>query len=144
MERLTDMGALKCAGGNDCRKTCADVEHGNCIHLEEALNKLSDYEDTGLTPDEIQEAVDLFKGSEDVPLELKKWVQRCTWHVKKCEELRKELEMQKAECQALKKKLDFVQAEKDEIQGNLSRLSKDNKFLEGQIEAYQYCMNCRR
>ena len=127
MERLTDMCDLKCAGGNDCRKTCADAEHGNCIHLEEALNKLSGYEDTGLNPEEIKEAVDLLKG-----------------HVKKCEGLRKELEMQKAECQALKKKLDFVQAEKDEIQGNLSRLSKDNKFLEGQIEAYQYCMNCRR
>lgn len=66
-------------------------------------DRLADYEDTGLTPEEIQEAVDLFKDwkDADIPKELQSWVERCTWHVRKCEELRRELDKyEKAEAEA--------------------------------------------
>ena len=46
------------------------------------------YKATGLTAEEIQEAVDLYPGSDDVAREIKSWVERCTWHVRKCNELR--------------------------------------------------------
>lgn len=57
------------------------------------MERLAAYEDTGLEPEEIQEAVNLFKDwrDADIPKELKSWVERCTWHVRKCEELRREL-----------------------------------------------------
>lgn len=51
------------------------------------------------TPEQIQEAVDLLNDSlyeADVPQELLSWVERCTWHVRKCNELRIELEKYQA------------------------------------------------
>lgn len=74
----------------------------NYEHIVQVLNRLAAYEDTGLTPEEIQQAVDLFKDwrNADIPKELKSWVERCTWHVRKCEELRRELdEYKKAEAE---------------------------------------------
>lgn len=62
-----------------------------------SLDCLAAYEDTGLEPGEIQEAVNLFPRKDaDIPTELKNWVERCTWHVKKCNELRKELNVYQA------------------------------------------------
>ena len=53
----------------------------------------------GLTPEQIQEAVDLLNDSfydADIPKELLSWVERCTWHVRKCNELHAELEKYRA------------------------------------------------
>ena len=67
------------------------------------VNVISDellmaYRKTGLTPSEIQEAVDLFKDTNtSVPAEIIGWVQRATFHARKCAELEqriKELEQQ--------------------------------------------------
>lgn len=67
----------------------------------EIANRLAEYENTGLEPKEIQEAVDLFKDwkdADDIPKELKSWVERCTWHVRECWRLSRELdEYKKAE-----------------------------------------------
>lgn len=79
-----------------------DSHDSEYVPIIDALNSLAAYEDTGLEPEEIQEAVDLFKGwkDADIPKELKSWVERCTWHVRKCKELRRELdEYKKAEAE---------------------------------------------
>lgn len=60
-----------------------------------AIMRLAAYEDTGLSPEQIQEAVDLLNDSfydADIPKELISWVERCTWHVRKCNELRTQLD----------------------------------------------------
>ena len=60
-----------------------------------AITRLAAYEDTGLEPEEIKEAVELFQGADDIPKEIKSWVERCTWHVRKCAELSKALQQYK-------------------------------------------------
>ena len=74
--------------------------------LGSAIIKLARYEDTGLEPYEIQEAVNLvsFVGA-DVPQELKRWVERCTWHVRKCIQLQTELDKANQEISELRSKL---------------------------------------
>lgn len=71
-------------------------------HNVNYVDRLARYEDTGLEPDEIQEAVDLvtFSGA-DIPQELKRWVERCTWHVRKCDQLHAELDRVKKELSEL-------------------------------------------
>lgn len=67
--------------------------------MSAVTNKLAAYENTGLSPEQIQEAVDLLNASfydADIPKELLSWVERCTWHVRKCNELRIELEKYQA------------------------------------------------
>ena len=68
---------------------------------------------------------------------------------------RKPLEL---EDENLQRKIDGVLAERDELyysfekartqletlENVVSELKSKIKFYEGQIEAYQYCMNCRR
>lgn len=50
--------------------------------------KLQRYEETGLEPEEIMEAVKLFSGTNvDVPKEIIGWVKRATWHCKRLAEL---------------------------------------------------------
>ena len=88
MKRLTekDESLCTCCGGTGhCSTDCS---------YKQIYDRLAEYENTGLTPEDIQEAVDLFKEwkDADVPKELKSWVERCTWHVRKCEELRRELD----------------------------------------------------
>ena len=61
--------------------------------LADWLEELVFYRNTGLSAADIQEAVDLLDETihpDDIPAELKSWVERCTWHVKKCAELHKE------------------------------------------------------
>lgn len=46
-----------------------------------AMMRLAAYENTGLSPEQIQEAVDLLNDSfydADIPKELMSWVERCT------------------------------------------------------------------
>lgn len=96
MERLSD-NAIAIVNELHTERLSYDSEY---VPIIDALNSLAAYEDTGLEPEEIQEAVDLFKDwkDADIPKELKSWVERCTWHVRKCEELRRELdEYKKAE-----------------------------------------------
>ena len=57
----------------------------------DAADRLAAYEETGLTPEQIQEAVDLFEGSDDIHGEIMSWVERCTWHVRMCDKLAEEL-----------------------------------------------------
>lgn len=58
----------------------------------DAIDRLAAYEDTGLEPKEIQEAVDLFGGHTDgMPQKVKKWAERAAWHVRKSDELQEKL-----------------------------------------------------
>lgn len=80
----------------DGKKTVSDTQ-ANCWGA--AIDLLAAYENTGLTPEQIQEAVDLLNDSfydADIPKELLSWVERCTWHVRKCNELHTELEKYRA------------------------------------------------
>lgn len=83
------------------KRSVCDGCKDNCdrCSFKLAIERLAAYEDTGLTPEQIQEAVDLLNDSlyeADVPQELLSWVERCTWHVRKCNELRIELEKYQA------------------------------------------------
>jgi hypothetical protein len=52
------------------------------------VDRLAAYEETGLEPEEIMEAVKLFSGTNvDVPKEIIGWVKRATWHCKRLAEL---------------------------------------------------------
>ena len=88
------------------------------LPLIDAVNLLAAYEDTGLSPEDIQEAVNLFADLKDadIPKELKSWVERCAWHVRKCEELRKELEEHRCKVKnTLDSEIDYVEFELAEI-----------------------------
>lgn len=61
--------------------------------LTSAANLLKAYTRTGLAPADIQKAVDIINDAiqpDSLPVELKRWVERCTWHVRKCTELHSE------------------------------------------------------
>lgn len=85
------------------RDSSVDEDDPDCIFRRDAkalreagscLAELGEYRRTGLTAADIQEAVNLLNNTilpVDLPAELKSWVERCTWHVKKCAELHKEL-----------------------------------------------------
>ena len=61
-------------------------EFVDCV--KELAARLAAYEDTGLEPEEIMEAVKLFSGTNaDVPKEIIGWVERATWHCKRLAEL---------------------------------------------------------
>lgn len=61
-------------------------EFVDCV--KELAARLAAYEDTGLEPEEIMEAVKLFSGTNvDVPKEIIGWVKRATWHCKRLAEL---------------------------------------------------------
>lgn len=64
-----------------------------------SVDRLAAYEGTELSPEQIQEAVDILKASffdVDLPKELVSWVERCTWHIRKCNELRTQLDKYEA------------------------------------------------
>lgn len=105
-----------CIGGQHCwqvkeagNELCADVcrwrREAGCegCPIAEAIDKLAAYENSRVSPQELQEVVDLFEEfvEPDVPAELKSWMERCTWHVQKCNEQREEIER-------LKKELDIA------------------------------------
>lgn len=51
---------------------------------------------------------------------------------------------QKAELDRMQQKINNLQKELERKNQTISSLTSKVKFLEGQIEAYQYCMNCKR
>lgn len=103
LTKRTTCGTANLAYPESCYfKSGAKDQIAISAYRQQAIERLAAYEDTGLEPEEIQEAVDLFKDwkDADMPKEMKSWVERCTWHVRKCEELRRELdEYKKAEAE---------------------------------------------
>ena len=111
-ERLTEdlcVGGQHCwqvkgAGNEICKDVCQSMGDAGCngCPIAEAIDKLAAYENTGVSPQELQEVVSLFSEfvEPSVPAELQNWMKRCIWHVQKCndqhqeiERLRKELEI---------------------------------------------------
>ena len=98
MSRLTCKFDHGCAGsGYKVDEYYCEESYDGTYFYGEAINRLGLYENTGLEPEDIQEAVNLFNDGigVDLPRELKSWVERCTWHVRKCHELNRELEKYK-------------------------------------------------
>lgn len=95
------------ADNNLCGEVCEQYGEKGCNNcpLGQAINRLAAYENSRIPPDELQEVADLFKNflDEEVPAEVKRWMDRCIWHVQKCNELRKELAACKKELQEFKK-----------------------------------------
>lgn len=61
---------------------------GDAEYSGKETERLAAYEETGLEPEEIMEAVKLFSGTNvDVPKEIIGWVKRATWHCKRLAEL---------------------------------------------------------
>lgn len=87
---------VKEAGNELCKDVCRNRSDAGCkgCCIAEAIDKLAAYENTGISPQELQEVVDLF--AEDVepfvPAELHNWMERCIWHVQKCNDQRQEIE----------------------------------------------------
>ena len=105
-----------CIGGKHCwqvkeagNELCKDVCHwrgdAGCegCPIAEAIDKLAAYENTGVSPQELQEVVDLFSEFVEpfVPAELQNWMERCIWHVQKCNDQHQEIER-------LRKELDIA------------------------------------
>lgn len=105
-----------CVGGQHCwqvkeagNETCAAVCRANDVYgcngcpIARAIDKLAAYENTGVSPEELQEVVDLFSEFVEpfVPAELQNWMERCIWHVQKCNDQRQEIER-------LRKELDIA------------------------------------
>ena len=110
MKRLTkrdEHGNIELIGVDTDNMLTDCVNEAEANRFLKALNRLAEYEDTGLTPEDIQEAVDLFKDwkDADIPKELKSWVERCTWHVRKCEESLRELDKYKKVVRELQSRL---------------------------------------
>lgn len=86
------------------------------------------YMKTGLTPSDIQEAVDIINSvlkPEDLPKELKSWAERCAWHVKKCVELNKEISL-------LREKNHYLEEELSQAKTDIAEML----WIEGRCE---YC-----
>ena len=116
-------------------------------NYSEAMNLLLRYVDTGLTPEEIQEAVDLFQGADDIPNEIKSWVERCTWHVRKCAELSKELQRYKDTGLEPEEVQDFVDRWKKSVkiagfvkQNDISRIKE---LLQAESEGRLIVLPCK-
>ena len=85
-----------------------EVLKDSVVPVNIVSDELLAYRRTGLKPAEIQEAVNLFKGADkDVPREIIGWVQRATFHTRKCAEMEqqiKELKQQLAGFELLEAK----------------------------------------
>lgn len=55
-----------------------------------------------------------------------------------------ELRAMKCEFDRLQKKLETIEKEKEFLQTDLNQANNEIRFLKGQIEAYQYALNCHR
>lgn len=78
--------------------TVAPAITGPQVPIGADLAELEAYRKTGLTPKDIQEAVDLFKGTDrSVPEEIKGWVNRATFHTRKCVELEEKIRLLKVQ-----------------------------------------------
>lgn len=78
-----------------CKDVCRWRGDAGCegCPIAEAIDKLAAYENTGVSPQELQEVVNLFSEFVEphVPAELKNWMERCIWHVQKCNDQRQEI-----------------------------------------------------
>lgn len=61
-----------------------------------------------------------------------------------CIKLKEKLDCIYAENQELKCALDAVRVRSAELEASNTELLSKIEFYKGQIDAYQYCMNCRR
>lgn len=119
MERVTK---LECTG----EKTFVYLRKN--IPIEYAIALLAAYENTGLSPKDIQEAVDIVSSvfaASDLPTELKSWAERCTWHIEQCGKLRK--------------KLDVVLSEKAKLECELSIAKHDMSAIIWLTGECRYC-----
>lgn len=102
-DRLTEdlcIGGKHCwqvkeAGNELCKDVCRWRGDAGCegCPIAAAIDKLAAYENTGVSPQELQEVVNLFSEFVEphVPAELKNWMERCIWHVQKCNDQRQEI-----------------------------------------------------
>lgn len=102
------------------------------VPLERYL-KLAAYEDTDLSPEDIQEAVDIVNcifAASDIPSELKSWAERCVWHVKQCDKLRY--------------KLDKALSEKAKLEAELSIAKRDIAAILWLNGECRYCKHAKK
>lgn len=133
IERFSNGQAAVRGCGNNCKfdfKYCEANE--NCPTLCDIYEKLAQYEETGLTPDQIKKIV----AEKD----------RLCRH-----NYEEELKIRCAEIAELKHLLSNVRDDRlkigTECEQALIRIDELNakiEFMKGQVDAYQYCMNCRR
>lgn len=133
IERISNGQAVVRGCGDNCQydfKHCKN--YTNCPTLAAIYEKLAQYEETGLTPDQVANM-----GVEKVPLGRPNYEE--------------ELKIRCAEIAEIKSHLSNVLDERTKIGVELEQalmliddLKGKIEFLKGQIEAYQYCMNCRR
>lgn len=99
-----------------CPETCEGRGEAGCegCPIAIAFDKLAAYENSRVSPQELQEVVDLFAKfvEPNVPAELKSWMERCVWHVQKCSEQHAEIERLKKEKDELTAKIARLEAEK--------------------------------
>ena len=103
---------------------CAD-EH---LQLAAWLEELQAYKNTGVSVQELQDVVDLFTeatvSNVDIPRELKRWMERCTWHVRKCSELSEKLGRAKEEAECFHNNYAIQVNEKERLSRKLLRAEK--------------------
>lgn len=103
---------------------CAD-EH---LQLAAWLEELQAYKDTGVSAQELQDVVDLFTEATvsevDVPKELKRWMERCTWHARKCVELGEKLSSTVEEANFFYKNYETQVSERIRLERKLRRTEK--------------------
>lgn len=116
-ERLTEdlcVGGDHCwqikeVGNELCKDVCQRMGDAGCkdCPIAKAIDKLAAYENTGVSSQELQEVVNLFSEfvEPSVPAELRNWMERCIWHVRKCND-------QHAEIERLKKELDIARGKR--------------------------------
>lgn len=103
------------------------------IPINSAITRLAAYENTGLSPEDIQEAVDILSytfPASDLSVELKSWVDRCTWHVEQCDKLRN--------------KLDVVLSEKAKLEAELSIAKRDIAAIIWLTGECKYCKHAKK
>ena len=103
---------------------CAD-EH---LQLAAWLEELQAYKDTGVSAQELQDVVDLFTEATvsevDVPKELKRWMERCTWHARRCVELGEKLSSTVEEANFFHKNYEAQVSERIRMERKLRRTEK--------------------
>ena len=103
--------------------TVAPAITGPQVPIGADLAELEAYRKTGLTPKDIQEAVDLFKDTDQsVPEEIKGWVNRASFHTRKCVEMEEKIKRLEAQLAG------FQITEKHRMKGELlERLKLEHK-----------------
>lgn len=136
IERFSNGQAAVRGCGDNCQydfKHCKD--YTNCPTLAAIYEKLAQYEETGLTPDQVKNIAHAGVAKETV----------CRPNYEE------ELKIRCAELAEMKSHLSVVLDERSKLGSEfeqalmqIDKLKGKIEFLKGQIEAYQYCMNCRR